>query len=383
MRRALRVFPILIAILIQDLRGSSLGIGVRRGRPNNSFGRPVLFFISIISLAACSPALARTMLSTPIPEPTVGATSEPAAEYPRQALYLLEVEAARDGWTAEQLRRAGDLWRQAGDLTRALPYWQAAYDQSPSLPVARALAETYLSLARWSDAAGALESLLDLAPNDAWAHYHLGLVRAPFDPTDAAERLQGASNAPDYETPVARLTDVLTANPADPLMPMRVGLVLVDLELWPYAELAFTQAATVAAPFPLALAYVALARDRQGKDGAPWIEQAVSLAPDDPQIRYLQALHRRTVGDLVGSLDSMAQAVALDPENPALLAELGATYQLLGDLSQADYWLGEAVALSNGDPRFQTLFDQFRADLSDTVPDTTADPEATTTPESP
>ena len=105
---------------------------------------------------------------------------------------------------------------------------------------------------------------------------------------------------------------------------------------------------------PLALAYGGLARDMQGKDGAPQIDAAVTVAPDDPQVRFLQGLHLRLAYDNAGSLDAMVQAVALDPENPALYAELGKAYQLTGDLTAAERWLKFAVSL---DSHFQPLLE--------------------------
>ena len=102
----------------------------------------------------------------------------------------------------------------------------------------------------------------------------------------------------------------------------------------------------------------------QGKDGAPQIEAAVTVAPDEPQVRFLQGLHLRLAFDNAGSLDAMVQAVALDPENPALYAELGKAYQLVGDLPTAERWLKFAVSL---DTHFQPLLDSFYDDEKTTL----------------
>ncbi len=94
---------------------------------------------------------------------------------PLQALYQVEAQAAADGWTPEQARLAGDLWREAGDLTRAVAYWEAA---PADATVLRDRAQAYLELARWADAADALDRLLALLPDDsadrAWAEFQLG-----------------------------------------------------------------------------------------------------------------------------------------------------------------------------------------------------------------
>jgi tetratricopeptide (TPR) repeat protein len=112
----------------------------------------------------------------------------------------------------------------------------------------------------------------------------------------------------------------------------------------------------------LALAYAGLARDRQGKDGGAQIARAVSLDRQNAQVRYLEGLHWRQVGNYQASLSALVQATALDPENPALYAELASAYRLLGDLDAAERWYMQAVSVSNGDPRWQTVLDAFRAE---------------------
>ncbi len=211
-----------------------------------------------------------------------------------QALYQVEAQAAVDGWTPERLRLAGDLWREAGDLTRAVAYWEAAPADAILL---RDRAQAYLDLARWADASDALDRLLALLPHDspdrAWAQFQLGAIRMATDPAQAADLLQAAQ--PTYPAEVTLLLPALTS----PTDPTRAGIALADLKLWAYAELAFSQAADD----PLALAYGGWVRDMQGKDGARWIDAAVALAPDSAQVRLLQGLHLRLNYDYAGSLD--------------------------------------------------------------------------------
>jgi tetratricopeptide (TPR) repeat protein len=280
-----------------------------------------------------------------------------------QALYQIEAQAAQTGWTPDLQRQAGDLWHDAGDLSRAVAYWQAALRSLPdNAELARQAAEGYIALQRWAEAADTLEQLLNVASDDSWAHLQLGLIRAPFDPQTAATHLQMV--APDSsDGEYARiLLPVLLADPDDLLISMRVGIALADQQLWPYAELAFRHAAIVGQPFPQALAYVGLARDMQGKDGSSWIEQALALDADSPQVRYLHGLHLRSLGDYQASLDRLIQAAALEPQNPAFLAELGTAYRLLNDLPSAEYWLKTAAALSPGNPHFQELLALFYAE---------------------
>lgn len=266
---------------------------------------------------------------------------------PLQALYHVEAEALRDGWTPDRLRLAGDLWREAGDLSRAVAYWERA---EADVLILRDRAQAYVELGRWSNAADALDSLLALLPADskdrAWAQFQLGLIRAASDPTAALELLRAAE--PTYGIDAARLIPILESDPD----PTRVGIALAQAKLWSYAELAFSQALSD----PLALAYGGWSRDLQGKNGAGWISAAVELAPDDSRVRLLQGLHLRQTYDYDGSLEAIVAATALDPENPALYAELGTAYQLVGDLSSAERWLKFAAEM---DERFQPLLDAF------------------------
>jgi tetratricopeptide (TPR) repeat protein len=272
-------------------------------------------------------------------------------------LYRLEAQALRQGWTLETMLQAGDRWAQLGDLSRALPYWEAAAE----LPqAALRLAEAYLSLQRWPDAATSLENLLEESPDDPWLHYQLGLIRVAFDPRAAEPHLQLAAQSPQYQPVAANLLRV--AGGPENSAALRAGLALAGAELWPYAELAFRHAADLGESFAVALAYVGLARDRQGKHGGPWIERALAVDSQDATVRYLEGLHLRQYGDLEGSRDALTLATALEPRNPAYYAELGSAYRLLGDMESAERWLRVAVDNANDDPRFSEMLALFYAE---------------------
>ncbi len=273
-----------------------------------------------------------------------------------QALYQVEVLASQQGWTADLSRLAGDLWYEAGDVRRAVPYWEAA---SSTLPddrlLLRTLAEAYLMTQRWPDAVDHLQLLVDSHSTDSWAHYHLGLLRAAFDPFAARAHLQAAAAAPAYQTTASALLQIVENSADSSVVSADVGLALADAELWPYAEIAFRHAVDLGQTFPEVLAYVGLAQDRQGKDGSEWINRAVAVDPQNPVARFIYGLHLRDLGELDRSLNALVQAVVLDPDNPAYYAELGTAYQLVGDVENAERWLRMAVETSNQDARFQQL----------------------------
>lgn len=280
-----------------------------------------------------------------------------------QALFQVEIQASQQGWTADRLRLAGDLWYEAGDIRQALPYWEAASSElAADTLLARRLADAYLRLQRWPDAVDQLALLVASDETDAWAHYYLGILRAAFNPQAAGQHLRVAAAVPAYRDVATPLLEVVTEEESNPLIGMPVGLALADAAQWSFAELAFQHAADVGPDYAEALAYAGLARDRQGKDGGAWIARAVSLDQQNPLVRFLQGLHLRETADFTDSLDAFVLAVALDPQNPAYYAELGTAYRLIGNMAAAERWLYTAVDVSNQDARFQQLLALFYAD---------------------
>lgn len=278
---------------------------------------------------------------------------------PMQSLYAIESQAAQSGWTAERAVAAGDLWQSVGNLPRAVRLWEiAASVTEADLTLQRRLAEAYLELQRWSQAVIALDQLLNLVPGDAWAHFSLGLVQLSFSPSEAVDHLRAAGQSPDYRLVVNDLLAALGSRPDDPAVLVNAAVVLGQHELWPFAE-TVSLAASDATRAPEALAYAGLARDQQGKNGAPQIDAAVASAPNSPPVRFLQGIHLRFHGDVFGGLDALLRAAALDPVNPAYAAEVSAAYQALGNWTEAENWLVRAVRLSGGDPRFQELLTRF------------------------
>lgn len=281
---------------------------------------------------------------------------------PIQSLYHLDTLASESGWTSDMASRAGDLWLELGDVEQAVAYWQVAIRLDPSdSSLVRLLAQAYLDLQRWSEATIALNQLIEIIPEDDWAHYHLGVLQIAFTQERAAKHLEIARQNPIYQIVADSLLSVSVEEPAE--RAMQIGVVLLNHSLWGVAEMVFQYAAVMGDPFPEALAYAGLARDYQGKSGREQIEQALAVVPENAQVNYLFGLHLRLVNDDEGSLASFQRAIALNPVNPAYAAELGAAYQRLGDFAQAEYWFLEAVTLSGDADQFQQLLDQFYAQM--------------------
>ena len=342
----------------------------------NRYSRTVLFIVLFVFVGALAfvNLWQNTSVSTnsddilpthvPTPTPHLGARIEENYRQGRfiQSLFYIQQIAQTDGWSPDLKRLAGTIWRDMGDKDRALFYWESIVLTSNDSKFIREVAATQIELQRWKVVRDTLSHLLSLSPDDHWANFQYGLLLAPFNPLEARQYLkQIASDSPFRQIALVTLF-VLENEIEDPLISMRIGLVLADAQLWEKAELAFRHAADVGYPFPEALAYLGLMRDQQGKDGSLQIEQALELDVNNPQVRYLQGLHLRTKGDYVASLEALVLAARLDPENPGLYAAVGEAYQLIGDLEQAEYWLQFSVSLSGKAREYEDLLANFYAE---------------------
>jgi tetratricopeptide (TPR) repeat protein len=324
---------------------------------------PLGVFISLIILAAAvTLALIARVTTPPIPD---GQHEVPGdirlSGRPVQALARLEAQAAVSGWTPALLKAAGDLWREAGDLTRAVPYWDAALAHDPAPALLRDLASAHLELAQWDDARAVLNAYLAdelLEADRRWAAFQRGLLLISVDPAQAEADLRTARAEPAYAPVIDSLFAALDASPFSRL---RLALVFGEARLWSHAERVLLQAGAGEGldivGYARLRAYLAYVRAQMGRDASELLRYALELAPADAQVRTFEGLYWRARGALAASRDALLAAVALEPDNPTLYAELAAALELLGDTQQARHWLERAVAFSDGDPRFQALLD--------------------------
>lgn len=276
---------------------------------------------------------------------TAAAAQPPA---PAGQLYPILAEAARTGWTADRRRDAAELTLALGDVDAALAHYEAALLLDPHDEItARRTAELAVQNSRWDHAADALRRLIALLPDDPWANLHLGLLLAPAAPHDSLTFLRRAAQtgmAPPAELieTIEQFADARTG------LPLAVGAVMTDAALYGYAERAFELAVALDPDTAQALASVALVRAIQGKDGAPWLDQALSLGSESAQLYVAAGLYYRAVGQDFISLEMFLNALSRDPLNPEINAEVSTTYGLLGDTATADFWAQQAQLLARG-----------------------------------
>jgi Flp pilus assembly protein TadD len=291
--------------------------------------------------------------------------SASSAGRPEVAAAYLRQLAAETGWSSERYRQMGGLIAARGDLQQAVVYWQASLtDTADDIPTLRKIADGLLSWHDWDEAAEALTRLTTLDPNNEQALYRLGLLLAPTDSRRALNTLNRAADNPRFRR-AATAINAIYANYGSETpgsLAFRLGVALMNLQAWLYAEHALTVSVGQEPDNPVALAFLGMTQAQQGRDGWARISQALALAPTDPMVNYALAVHWRLAGDPDQALSVLSQAAALAPTNAAIAAEIGTIYRLRGQFSEAAHWLNLAASLAPSDAGFQALLATFYAD---------------------
>jgi tetratricopeptide (TPR) repeat protein len=273
--------------------------------------------------------------------------------------------AALRGWTTDRYRKMAALVEQQGDTQSAAAYWQASLNgSSADIPALHHLADFALQSRDWNAVRQALEQAAALNPQDTEALYQLGLLLAPTEARTAYDYLQRAAQKPEYQAANRAIDSVYAAygNEAPASLAFRVGLALINLSAWPYAEHALSISLAQGQVSPVALAFLGLTQDQQGRDGWPDLNRAVESAPNDALVNYAVGMHWRLKGDSEKALAALSLARTLDPQNAAVAAEIGMVYRSGGYMQEALNWLNRAVALAPDDVGLNTLLANFYAD---------------------
>lgn len=289
------------------------------------------------------------------PAPVEGAEIDP--QRPVESLYRIYAEAAQTGWTTLHHIQAGNMAYQMGDQARAVAHWQSANTQDAI--ILQRLSQALLDLNQWDQAVDVLRQWLAISPHDDYANHHLGLLLAGRDPLQAMRHLLAASPQTLADERTTALLNTLEQSANDPALPLLIGQILFEQGRFGYAEYAFRYGAMWNVDASLAWAYVGLARQAQGKDGAVWMENALQHGGAVADIHYLHGFYLRSEGRYPESVEAFAQAIALNLDHPLYYAELGRAYQYAGDMTVARHWLEYAVQLSNYDSAYVERLSQF------------------------
>ncbi|MBX3062639.1 MAG: tetratricopeptide repeat protein [Anaerolineae bacterium] len=292
-------------------------------------------------------------------------TSSSAAHRTDLALIYLDLLTSKAGWTSSRYRLAATLHAEQGEPEAALVYWRSSLNGTHADQEAiRRLTEAALTRRQWEIALRYLDRWLKIDPRDEWALFNAGLLYAPRDLALTQRYLTQAGADPQYKGVADAIiaTFVQYASDDASTLALRVGLQMLNHELWSQAEYAFNISLANNPNNPAALAFLGIARDQQGLDGESLLVRALTLAPNDPQLLYAAAVHYRIKGDLAQALNILEQLGTQNPTNAAIAAEIGNVYRSFGDLVETLEWYKVAVGLAPEDQQFAVLLATLYAD---------------------
>ncbi len=271
------------------------------------------------------------------------------------------------GWTPFRRVALGDAYFGQGDREAAIAQWEIALRDLPDdTALLRRLAENYEAVGRYPEAAEMFNRLGQAGAPDPAAYYRLAVYTAARAPADAVGRLAIViETAPELAPAAQLLLDAIRTGQAsgdEAYLFGVVGFTLLQLNEAALAETALARATILNPGYADAFAYLGLAQDRQGKDGAPALETAIRLAPDSPLAHFFLGLHFRRTGQSAAALPYLETAQRLDPTNPAIAAEIGGAYAASGDFVSAERWFVEAVNLEPDSSEFWLLLARFHVD---------------------
>lgn len=285
---------------------------------------------------------------------------------PNDALVMLINEHEQNEWT-DETRQQYAVYRQALGSSQAM---LALFEVNPTalgsdtIPLLRELADAEIAQQNWEAAVEYLEALLLLQPNDSRTNYLLGLITLTEDTRRAFTYFNTIGSDPEINQAVESLSRVAVAfnEPVTYSDYQSLGLTLIDLEEWVFAERAFNAAIALEQDW-LSFTYRGYVRDHiEGDSGFKDFGSALALAPTSPLVYYFLGLHWRQADDLATSHEAFLNAYFLETTNPAYAIEIGRTNLLMGDNISAEEWFNIAVSLEPDNLQWHQLRAAFYAD---------------------
>lgn len=214
-----------------------------------------------------------------------------------------------------------------------------ASSQSPLGDILLPTAQAYVQSGELDAAARFWEDALAQNPNDATAHYQLGLITAITDPDEAVSHLDRAVQLDEtLNDPVRELKNTLrraafAEEPAYRLV--LVGQSLADLGEWDLAKEAFDRATQENPDYSEAWAYLGEARYHTGGDGLTALEKALELNPHAFAANAFMGLYQHRQGKPDLALVYLQTAADIEPDNPSLQEDIAAVLADLGNFTAA------------------------------------------------
>lgn len=179
-------------------------------------------------------------------------------------------------------------------------------------------------------AAQVLRLELEKDPQDASAHYQLGLILSITQPEQAVDQLAlAASQDPAFEAGFTKLRDALRQSNTiqDPAYQLTVtGQALSSLDEWLLAQAALEKAVTVDPNYAEAWAYLGEVRQHTGQEnGLEALQTAISLAPESYAANLFMSIYWNRNATPRRALPFLRTALKQDPNNLSLLENLAQT----------------------------------------------------------
>ena len=269
----------------------------------------------------------------------------------------------------------GDVHYLNNEPERAFQIWQDGLEQSnPSAQLYSRLAQKYQEQRDYPSAAEYLQRFVTAYPEDASAHYRLGLLLTLSDPNKAISDLLSASQLdPQFDPAVQTLRtafNLASINDSSSERFVIIGRGLGLVNEWELALAAFEEAVKADEKNAEAWAWLAEANQQTaGSEVLTYLDRALSLKPDLSIVHSLRGLYFQRVGNYRDALTEFQSAARLEPENPAMFVSLGNAYAMTGDLILGLQSHQYATTLAPDDPTYWRLLASFCANNNINIAD--------------
>ena len=266
-----------------------------------------------------------------------------------------------EGWVAW-----GDVFYLQEDRTRATEIWEQALSApDPSVELFSRLAQIYQADQDYERATKVLTQYANSQPDDARAHYRLGLLLTLSNPEKALSELLTAAQQDVQLDPAVQTMRtainlaLLETKPASRAVLIGRGLAL--LQEWEFAKILFQQAVQSDPKHAEAMAWLEETHYHLGEPIGYGLDQAVTLAPNSAIVHGLRGLYFQRTSNFRQALTEFDAAIRLEPQNPTWQVSLGETQSKLGDLILALASYQRATTLAPDDPNYWRLLALFCA----------------------
>jgi tetratricopeptide (TPR) repeat protein len=210
-----------------------------------------------------------------------------------------------------------------------------------------------------------MQNLIRLNPEDARAHYRLGLLLTVLEPEQALTHLMfAASLDPKFDPAIQTLRSALNLSATQPDASKQMvtnGRALGLVKEWALAIPAFEKAVSLDEKNAEAWAWLGEAKQQIGQSGLVELDKAVRLDHTSVVVRGLRALYWSRHEKYPQMLAEYLLAAGAEPDNPAWQAGLGEAYVKRGDLVSALASYQRATELAPNESTYWALLAIFCA----------------------